>query len=297
MLYQQIARNKRKTVVVMAGFIFLVGFFGALMGYAFMGSAKLGVIIALVVGLVYMAIMLGQSTDVVMSMNNAVEITEQQAPTLYHVVEEMAMVANVPMPRVFVIDDPSPNAFATGPNPEHAAVAATTGILERLNREELTGVMAHEMAHVRNYDIRLQTYAMALAAVISFLANWGQNALWWGGYRRDRDDERDNGSLQLIAMVLAIVAIILGPIAASMAQMALSRNREYLADATAVEFTRNPQGLIGALEKITASEPMTQADPSSASMYFANPFRGMSWQSLFDSHPATDKRIARLRAM
>src|SRR3712207_2220177 len=132
MLYQQIARNKRKTVFVMAGFVFLVGIFGALMGYAFMGSAKLGVIIALVVGLVYMAIMLGQSTDVVMSMNNAVEITEQQAPTLYHVVEEMAMVANVPMPRVFVIDDPSPNAFATGPNPEHAAVAATTGILERL---------------------------------------------------------------------------------------------------------------------------------------------------------------------
>ena len=225
----------------------------------------------------------------------AMEITEQQAPELWHIVEDMAMVGKVPMPRVFIIDDPSPNAFATGPDPEHAAVAATTGILQRLNREELEGVMAHEVSHIRNYDIRLQTYALALASVISFLANMGMNAMWWGGGRRD---DRDNGNAgQVIMLLLSVLAIILGPLAASMAQMALSRNREYLADASAVELTRNPQGLINALRKISMSEPMQNADPSSASMYIANPFKDGSWTHLFDTHPPIEKRIDRLEHM
>ena len=295
MLYQQITKNKRKTVLVMAGFVFLAGLIGAALGYAFMGSAQTGIIIAVVVGIVYMFVILGQSTDVVMSMNNAQEITEQQAPELWHIVEDMAMVGKVPMPRVFIIDDPSPNAFATGPDPEHAAVAATTGILQRLNREELEGVMAHEVSHIRNYDIRLQTYALALASVISFLANMGMNAMWWGGGRRD---DRDNGNAgQVIMLLLSVLAIILGPLAASMAQMALSRNREYLADASAVELTRNPQGLINALRKISMSEPMQNADPSSASMYIANPFKDGSWTHLFDTHPPIEKRIDRLEHM
>ena len=155
--------------------------------------------------------------------------------------------------------------------------------------------MAHEVSHIRNYDIRLQTYALALASVISFLANMGMNAMWWGGGRRD---DRDNGNAgQVIMLLLSVLAIILGPLAASMAQMALSRNREYLADASAVELTRNPQGLINALRKISMSEPMQNADPSSASLYIANPFKDGSWTHLFDTHPPIEKRIDRLEHM
>lgn len=298
MLYQQIASNKRKTVVVVFGFLMLVALIGAAIGYAFAGSATMGVVFAIVLGFVYMFVMLGQSTDVVMNMNNAREITDpSQAPELWHIVEDMALVGKVPMPRVFIIDDPSPNAFATGSDPQHSAVAATTGLLARLNREEIEGVMAHEVSHIRNYDIRLQTTALALAAVVSMLANFGMNSMFWGGARRRNDREEGNGILDIIMLVLALLAVILGPIAASMAQMALSRNREYLADASAVELTRNPLGLINALENISTSAPMQAADPSSASMYIADPFKGKTWAHLFDTHPPIEERIKRLEKM
>lgn len=298
MLYQQIASNKRKTVVVVFGFLMLVALIGAAIGYAFAGSATMGVVFAIVLGFVYMFVMLGQSTDVVMNMNNAREITDpSQAPELWHIVEDMALVGKVSMPRVFIIDDPSPNAFATGSDPQHSAVAATTGLLARLNREEIEGVMAHEVSHIRNYDIRLQTTALALAAVVSMLANFGMNSMFWGGARRRNDREEGNGILDIIMLVLALLAVILGPIAASMAQMALSRNREYLADASAVELTRNPLGLINALEKISTSAPMQAADPSSASMYIADPFKGKTWAHLFDTHPPIKERIKRLEKM
>lgn len=298
MLYQQITSNKRKTVVVVFGFLMLVALIGAAIGYAFAGSATMGIVFAIVLGFVYMFVMLGQSTDVVMNMNNAREITDpSQAPELWHIVEDMALVGKVPMPRVFIIDDPSPNAFATGSDPQHSAVAATTGLLARLNREEIEGVMAHEVSHIRNYDIRLQTTALALAAVVSMLANFGMNSMFWGGARRRNDREEGNGILDIIMLVLALLAVILGPIAASMAQMALSRNREYLADASAVELTRNPLGLINALEKISTSAPMQAADPSSASMYIADPFKGKTWAHLFDTHPPIKERIKRLEKM
>lgn len=298
MLYQQIKRNKAKTVLVMFSFMLLVAIIGAAIGYVFAGSAAAGLIMALVLGFLYMFIILGQSTDVVMRMNNAHEITSpDQAPDLWHVVEDMAMVAQIPMPKVYIIDDPSPNAFATGRDPEHAAVAATTGLMERLNREELEGVMAHEVSHIRNYDIRLQTTATALAAVITGLVNFGMNSFFWGGGRRTSDDREGNGVLDIVMMVLSILAIILGPLAATLAQMALSRNREYLADASGVELSRNPQGLISALRKISQSEPMKKADTGSASLYIEDPFKKRSWTHLFDTHPATEDRIERLEKM
>ena len=233
MLYQQIAQNKRKTVLVMVGFFLLVALIGAAIGYLFAGSAVGGIIIAGIIALIYMSVIIGQSTDVVMNMNNAHEIhSAQEAPALWHVVEDMAMVAQVPMPRVYIIDDPSPNAFATGNNPEHAAVAATTGLLQIMNREELEAVMGHEMSHVRNYDIRLQTIALALAAAISMLVNFAGN-FWWFGGRRDRDE--NDGGWGILAIVGSILLIMLAPLAATIAQMALSRNREYLADAGSVE--------------------------------------------------------------
>lgn len=297
MLYQQIARNKRRTVYVMIGFVLLVLLIGAAVGYVFFDSYVAGVLMAVVIGGIYMVLMISQSTSVVMGMNHAHEITSaDQAPELWHVVEDMALVANVPMPKVYIIDDPSPNAFATGNNPEHAAVAATTGILDKLNREELEGVMGHEMTHVRNYDIRLQTIALALAAVISMLVNIGMHSFWWGGGRRNNDRE-GGGYIQIILMVLSLVVVVLAPTAASLAQMALSRNREYLADAGAVELTRNPRGLISALEKISNAEPMKEADPSSAALYISNPIKKKSMANLFSTHPPMEERIKRLEQM
>jgi len=299
MLFEQIARNKRHTVYVMAAFVILLAVIGLAVGYVFFNSSLAGLLVALIAAAFYMVLMISQSTDIVMNMNHARELHQaDDDPELWHIVEDMALVAKVPMPRVFIIDDESPNAFATGNSPEQAAVAVTTGIQAQLNREEMEGVIGHEMSHVRNYDIRLQTIALALTAAISLLVNWGMNAFWWGGGRRSRDNDRDGNGAQILLMVLAIVVIILAPLAASLVQMALSRNREYLADAGSVELTRNPLGLISALEKIDDSQPMQQADPSSAALYISDPFKAKkSWTHLFDTHPPMADRISRLKNM
>lgn len=299
MLYQQIAKNKRKTIFVLAGFLILVALIGAAIGYLFAGTAVGGIIIAGVLAVIYMSVMVSQSTDVVMNMNNAQEVhSAQEAPELWHVVEDMAMVAQVPMPQVFIINDPSPNAFATGNDPQHSAVAATTGLLQIMNREELEGVMGHEMSHVRNYDIRLQTIALALSAAITALVNFAGNFWWFGGGRRSDDD--DDSAIGIFAIIGSILLIILAPLAASIAQMALSRNREYLADAGAVELTRNPHGLISALQKLQNAQPMKNVAPSSSSLYISDPElnrRHKRFAHLFDTHPPLDERIARLEEM
>ncbi len=299
MLYQQIAKNKRKTIFVLAGFLILVALIGAAIGYLFAGTAVGGIIIAGVLAVIYMSVMVSQSTDVVMNMNNAQEVhSAQEAPELWHVVEDMAMVAQVPMPRVFIINDPSPNAFATGNDPQHSVVAATTGLLQIMNREELEGVMGHEMSHVRNYDIRLQTIALALSAAITALVNFAGNFWWFGGGRRSDDD--DDSAIGIFAIIGSILLIILAPLAASIAQMALSRNREYLADAGAVELTRNPHGLISALQKLQNAQPMKNVAPSSSSLYISDPElnrRHKRFAHLFDTHPPLDERIARLEEM
>lgn len=299
MLYQQIARNKRKTMLVLTGFLLLVALIGAAIGYLFARTAIGGVIIAAILAAIYMSVMISQSTEVVMNMNNAREVrSAEEAPALWHVVEDMAMVAQVPMPRVFIIDDPSPNAFATGNDPQHSAVAATTGLLQMMDREELEGVMGHEMSHVRNYDIRLQTIALALSAAISALVNFAGNFWWFGGGRNSDDD--DNGAGGILAIVGSILLIILAPLAAAIAQMALSRNREYLADAGSVELTRNPHGLISALTKLENAQPMKQVAPSSSSLYISDPElnrRHKRFAHLFDTHPPLEDRIKRLEEM
>ena len=298
MLFQQIARNKRRTIYVMIGFSLLVLLIGGALGYFFYDSAISGIIMAAVVAGIYMIMMISQSTSVVMRMNHAHEVTEAQQPELWHIVEDMALVGKVPMPKVFIIDDPSPNAFATGNDPKHAAVAVTSGIMERLNREEMEGVLGHEISHVLNYDIRLQTIALALSAAISMLVNIGMNSFWWGGGRRRNNNDSEGGNIQIILLILSVVLIILGPLAASIAQMALSRNREYLADASSVELTRNPQGLITALEKISDSKPMQAADPTSTALYISDPLKKKGGLShLFDTHPPIEDRIARLQKM
>ena len=297
MLYQQIASNKRKTLVVIVLYMALFVAVGIGIGYYALRSVVAGVIIALVAGGLYSMMMIANATNVVMQLNHAREITDKsQAPMIWNIVSDMAMIAKVPMPRIFIIEDESPNAFATGSSPEKAAVAVTTGLLELLNREELEGVIAHEFGHIRNYDVRLQTIAIALGAVIAMLVQFGSRMMFWGGGSRDRDDDDNGGGANAIFMVIGLIAMILGPFMSTILQLALSRNREYLADASAVEFTRNPYGLISALTKISEAPPMMEADKKSAALYISNPF-GEEGDSLFSTHPSTANRIKRLEKM
>ena len=297
MLYNQISSNKRRTVVLLIVFFMLLAAIGAAVGYLWLGDMTFGVVIAVIIGAIYAMSMIFQSTNVVMSMNHAREVTEQEAPQLYHIVEDMAMVAQIPMPRVFIIEDQSLNAFATGSSPENAAVAATTGLLAVMNREELEGVIGHEVSHIRNYDIRISTIAVALASAITLLSSLGSRMIWFGGGRR-RSDDRDNGT-GLLVFLFSILSLILAPLAATLVQLAISRQREYLADASAVELTRNPQGMINALQKLQQSAPMQQpVDAASAALYINDPIKKEErLTSLFSTHPSISDRIERLRQM
>ena len=243
--------------------------------------------------------MIFQSTEIVMSMNGAREVNEQTAPTLYHVVEDMAMVAQIPMPRVFIIDDASLNAFATGSNPQNAAVAATSGLLAIMNREELEAVIGHEVSHIRNYDIRISTIAVALASAITLLSSMAGRMMWWGGAGRGRrSDDRDSGGLEIIMLVVSLLAIVLAPLAATLVQLAISRQREFLADASSVELTRNPQGMINALRKLDNSQPMSRhVDDASSALYINDPQKRGGLQKLFYTHPPISERIERLKHM
>ena len=296
MLFDQIASNKRKTWILLLVFFLLLALVGYAVGYLFMRSGLGGMIIALIIGLIYALTMIFQSTEIVMSMNGA---REQMAPDLYHVVEDMAMVAQIPMPRVFIIEDSSLNAFATGSNPQNAAVAATSGLLAIMNREELEAVMGHEVSHIRNYDIRISTISVALASAITLLSSMAGRMMWWGGAgRRRSDNDRDGNGLEIIMLVISLLAIVLAPLAATLVQLAISRQREFLADASSVELTRNPQGMINALRKLEDSEPMHHhVDDASSALYINDPKKGGGLQKLFYTHPPISERIERLKHM
>ncbi|APT13964.1 zinc metalloprotease HtpX [Lactobacillus jensenii] len=298
MLFEQISRNKRRTALILTIFVLILALVGAAVGYFVADSMIAGIIIAVIGTGIYLAIVLHDPAQLVMSMNNAEEIHEQDNPELWHIVEDMAMVARVPMPRVYIIDDASPNAFATGRDPEHASVAVTRGLLEMMNREELEGVLGHELSHVRNYDILVSTIAIAMLTVITLLTDFTSRYLFWfGGSRRDRDDDdNDNKNLEIIKIVLFVITILLAPLAATLINLALSRNREYLADAGSVELTRNPHGLISALKKIENSQPMENVSSSSRALYIEDPVK-KEHSSLFDTHPPTSERIKRLEQM
>ena len=299
MLYDQIARNKRKTWVLLLVFFILLAAVGAACGYFIVGNMSAGVVIALIIGLIYAVSMIFQSTDVVMAMNGAQQISEEDAPEFYHIVEDMAMVAQIPMPRVYIVDDPSPNAFATGSSPENAAVAATTGILRIMNREELEAVIGHEVSHIRNYDIRISTIAVALASAITMLTSISSRMMWYGGgsQRSSNDRDSDSGG-NILILIFSVLVIILAPLAATLVQLAISRQREYLADASSVELTRNPQGMIHALEKLDHSEPMQrEVDSASAALYINDPKKESGFARFFYTHPPIADRIERLKHM
>jgi heat shock protein HtpX len=261
-----------------------------LIGGAFGG--RQGMIMAFMFASVMNVISYWFSDKIVLRMYGAQEVSEADAPVLYSVTRDLAMKMNMPMPKVYIIPSDAANAFATGRNPNHAAVAATEGILRMLTKEELSGVMAHEMGHVRNRDILIGTIAATIAGAISMLANMAQWAMIFGGGRRD-DDEGAGG------MIGGILMIILAPIAAALIQMAISRSREYEADATGARISGNPLALASALKKLQAGTqrvPMN-ANPATAHLFIVNPLRGGSFVNLFSTHPPMEDRIARLEAM
>ena len=298
MLFDQIASNKRRTWVLLVAFFALLALIGAAVGYLWLDSPFGGMAIAFIIGGIYAISMIFQSTDIVMSMNGAREVSEQEAPELYHVVQDMAMVAQIPMPRVYIVEDASPNAFATGSKPENAAVAATTGLLALMNREELEGVMGHEVSHIRNYDIRISTIAVALTSAVTMLSSMAGRMMWFGGGGRRRNDRDNDNGLGIVLMIVSLLALLLAPLAATLVQLAISRQREYLADASSVELTRNPKGMINALLKLDNSQPMEHhVDDASAALYINDPKKKGGLQKLFYTHPPISDRIERLKNM
>ncbi len=277
--------NTTKTVVLMVGLTVLL----VMIGGAFGG--RQGMFIAFGLATAMNVFSYWFSDKIVLKMYSAKEATEQEAPVLYSVTRDLAMKMSLPMPKVYIIPSDAPNAFATGRNPAHAAVAATEGVVRLLSREELTGVMAHELAHVKNRDILIGTIAATIAGAISMLANMAQWAMIFGGGRRDEDSRG--------GLIGALAMIIVAPIAAALIQMAISRSREYEADATGAKACGNPLWLASALRKLHASSqrvPM-QATPATAHMFIVNPLRGGGMMSLFSTHPPMEERIARLEAM
>lgn len=288
-MYTQIASNKRKTWLFLFLFVALIGGLGYAIAGA-QGNPTLFYYIG-VAALVYSFVSYWFSGKFTLALSGAKEISKADAPELYRVVENLSITAGVPMPKVYLIDDPAPNAFATGRDPRHAAVAATTGLVASLNKVELEGVMAHELGHVGNYDIRLMSVVAALVSVVAFISDFFLRFSFWFG------DEGENNNP--IMLIIGIVVAILAPLIAVIVQLAISRQREYLADATAALITRYPEGLAQALEKIEAAHmPMKRQSTATAHLYIANPMkkkRGLG--GLFSTHPPIEERIARLRGM
>lgn len=303
--YDQIGQNRRNSVLLALAVIVILGLLGLFIGWAVAGDPAAAIpstVIAVTVGLVASLLSYFLGSDLVLSISGAKEVTEQTQPQLINVVREMAIAANVPMPRVYLIDDTAPNAFATGRDPKHASVAITIGLLQKLDREELQGVMAHELSHVRNYDIRFSLMVGVLVGSIALLADFFLRFSFWGGGSRgsSRDRGSGGGGLQAIVFVVAIVLAILAPIMARLVQMAVSRQREYLADASGIELTRNPYGLERALAKISMdTEPLEVANRATQHLYFENPMKGVSARksNLFSTHPPVLDRINRLRQL
>jgi heat shock protein HtpX len=303
--YDQIAENKRKSFLLALIVVALFGALGFSIGYAVTGSASgAGVAMAIALG-IGSALAVGSyfsGDSVVLGVSGAKEVDPASAPQLMNVVQELALAANVPMPKVYIIDDTAPNAFATGRDPQHASVAITKGLLEKLDREELQGVIGHELSHVRNLDIRFALLVGVLVGSIALLADFFLRFTFWGGGRSSsRDNDRGGGNgLQAVFFVVAIVLSIVAPIAARFVQLAVNRQREYLADASSVQLTRNPYGLERALAKISEDQEVLEvANRATQHMYFTNPIKKFEQRAsgLFSTHPPTLDRINRLREL
>jgi heat shock protein HtpX len=299
-----IARNKRNSWALVLLFLVFFAGLGLLIGYVWGGDVRGGLGVAVMAAVAAFFLTLASyygGGSVLLGLSRAREIQKADDPQLFNVVEELCLAGGLPMPKMYLIDDSAMNAFAAGRNPRHAAMAITTGLRQRLTRDELQGVMAHELSHVRHYDILFATLIAVMVGVLVMLCDVFLRSLWWGGgRRRPRGRDRGGGPAMAIILIVALVLAIISPILARIIQMAISRQREYLADAGSVELTRNPEGLAGALAKLAADQEVLEvANRATAPLYIVHPIKKFEERaaSIFDTHPPTRDRIARLMAL
>jgi len=298
-LWTQVDSNKRRSILLILLFVAIVIGLGWLISYIYNSPAIL--VIAIFIALIQSLLSYYSGDSIVLATAGASEIKKKDDPKLWNLVENLTIASGLPMPRIYIINDPAPNAFATGRDPKHASIAVTSGLLERLNKSELEGVLAHELSHVGNYDIRLMTIVAILVGVVAIISDIFIRMRFWGIGGRDRENNNGNGILVLIA----IIAAILAPIIALIVQLAISRKREYLADADGALLTRYPEGLAGALEKISNyKSPMEHISSATAHLYISNPLGGNDnprkqsyFSKIFSTHPPIKERIKILRGM
>ncbi len=301
-MYEQISRNKWKSaalIVFFMAFIFvLTWFFEYVTGWG-----KGGLVVAVAVAMGMAAVGYYASDKIVLTISRARPVTKEEFPYLYNVVEGLAIAAGIPAPRCYVIEDTAPNAFAAGRKPETAVICVTTGILEKLNRVELEGVIAHEMSHIKNFDVRLQTLVVVMAGVVALISDWMLRSFMWGGGRRRGRSKSGSGGAEGILVLVGLALAVLSPFIATIIQLAVSRKREFLADASGAMLTRYPAGLASALRKISAdTEPLEAANKATAHLYIVNPLKnlkggGAGVNRLFSTHPPIEERIAALEKM
>ncbi len=301
-MYEQIAQNKRRTFVVLFFFVLLIAGAGLAFNYI-LGYGAFGVIIAVGIAISMSFFSYFYSDKVALKASGAQPADESQYRRYHNLVEGLCIASGLPKPRLYVVNDSAPNAFATGRNPEHAAIAVTTGLLERMNRVELEGVIAHELSHIKNYDILVTTIAVTAVGAVTLMADIGLRMSFFGGGRNR--DSNDNSGIGAILAIAGLALLVLAPFAAQLMHFAVSRNREYLADATGVSLTRYPPGLISALEKLHADQSIVRnATKATASMWIEQPLKGKvgggheKWlDKAFNTHPPLDDRIARLKEL
>ncbi len=283
---KQIIANKRNTILIIAGFIIFIGIIGAIISYATNDwHIAIGVF---VIAAAYAIFQYFMASKLAVAMTGAHEISRQDNPKLYNAVEKVASMANVPMPKVYLINDPAPNAFATGRDPKHSLIAVTAGLMDIMSNNELTAVIGHEMSHIKNYDIRISMITFGLVCIIGAISDLGFRMLFYG-------NRRSRGERSPVGIVLVLFTSILAPIAASIAQLAVSREREYLADASSAKITHYPDGMIAALKKLdTHARPMKQQNAATEALFINNPLKKGVLSNLFSTHPPIEKRIERL---
>jgi heat shock protein HtpX len=299
-MYEQISSNKRRSFLLVLFFLALI-FLLAWLFEQMMGLGTEGLVAAVVIAVAMTIGSYYASDKIVLAMSKARPVKKEEYPYLYNVVEGLTIAAGLPQPRCYVIDDTAPNAFATGRNPQNSVIVVTTGLLDKLNRVELEGVIAHEMSHIKNYDVRLQTLTVVMVGVVALLSDWMRRSFWWGGGRRRSSDRgKGGGGGAALILALALVMAILSPLIAQLIRLAISRKREFLADASGAMLTRYPPGLASALRKISADkEPLEVANKATAHLYIVNPLKDIkgSVNKLFSTHPPIEERIAALEKM
>jgi len=298
--YSHISGNKRKSIFLVLVFILLITALGWLIGEAWMGEGLGFLGIFGVVAIVYSLVAFYAGDRMVLAASKAKQIKKADDPELWNIIEELCLAGGLPIPGIYLINDTAPNAFATGRDPKHGVVAITTGLREKLSRDELQGVMAHELSHIRFFDIRLQTLIGVMVGLTALISDIFLHSLWWGGGRGRRRSSNSKGGFEVILLVLAIVMAILAPLFARLLQLSISRKREYLADAGAVALTRYPEGLAGALRKISGdTEVLEVANRATQHLYIVNPIKPFEdrAKNLLSTHPPINERISRLQSM